>query len=161
LPACEAAPGATPGAAPDPAAWPWREPPSERPPASEAALAPGTPLCVPTTRLEDDYLDGVRETEPLYRREGLAHPGQVLRLANRVLTANLVLGPWIHVGSRLRNFAAARLGESVTARGLVVSEAEHRGHRLVELDVIVLGEDGRALCRVRHNAIWRPRQVAG
>jgi acyl dehydratase len=150
----------TPEAAPEVARWAWREPPAERPPASEATLSPGTVLCVGPTPLEADYLDGVRETEPLYRRERLAHPGQVLRMANRALTANVVLGPWIHVGSKVRNFGAARLGESVTARAVVLSEADHKGHRLVELDVMVLGEDRRALCRVHHTAIWRPRQLA-
>ena len=67
------------------------------------------------------------------------------------------MGVWIHVGSAVRNFSAGRLGEVVTARGLVLAEGDHKGHRLAELDVVVLGEDGRVLARVRHNAIWRPR----
>ena len=152
LPAAEAAPDAT--------TWAWRAPPAERPPASETTLAAGTVLCAAPQPLAEDYLDGVRETEPLYRSEGLAHPGQILRLCNRVLTENVVLGPWIHVGSKVRNFSAGRLGEVVTARGVVLAEGDAKGHRLAELDVVVLGEDGRVLARVRHNAIWRPRQLA-
>lgn len=149
-----------PEAAPDPTAWAWRGPPAERPAATEALLAPGTVLCAAPQVLAADYLDSVRETEVLYRAEGLAHPGQVLRLCNRALTENVVMGPWIHVGSQVRNFSAGRLGEVVTARGVVLAEGDHKGHRLVELDILVLGADGRVLARVRHNAIWRPRQLA-
>jgi hypothetical protein len=69
------------------------------------------------------------------------------------------MGPWIHVGSVVRNFSAGRLDEVVTARGVVLAEGDHKGHRLAELDVVVLGSDGRVLARVRHNAIWRPRQL--
>lgn len=145
--------------APDAAGWAWREPPLERPAASEALLAPGTVLCAAPQVLAADYLEEVRETEPLYAAEGLAHPGQVLRLCNRALTENVVMGPWIHVGSQVRNFSAGRLGEKASARGVVVAEGDHKGHRLAELDVLVLGEDGRVLARVRHSAIWRPRQV--
>jgi hypothetical protein len=146
-----------PEAAPDATAWAWRDPPAERPAATEALLAPGTVLCAAPQVLAADYLDGVRETEALYLAEGLAHPGQILRLCNRVLTENVVMGVWIHVGSAVRNFSAGRLGEVVTARALVLAEGDHKGHRLAELDVVVLGEDGRVLARVRHNAIWRPR----
>ncbi len=146
-------------AAPDAALWAWRDPPAERPAASEANLAAGSVLCAAPQPLAADYLDGVRETEPLYLAEGLAHPGQILRLCNRVLTENVVMGVWIHVGSAVRNFSAGRLGEVVTARGVVLAEGDHKGHRLAELDVVVLGEDGRVLARVRHNAIWRPRGI--
>ena len=151
----------SPGGPPVASAWAWRDPPAERLPASETTLATGSVLCAAPQLLAEDYLDGVRETEALYRREGLAHPGQILRLCNRVLTENVVLGPWIHLGSQVRNFSAGRLREAVTARALVLSEGDHKGHRLAELDVVVLGEDARVLARVRHAAIWRPRQLAG
>ena len=89
-------------AAPDPAAWPWRAPPDaaagqHRPPASEESLAPGmvlgtAPLGV-TPALAAEYLAAVREADPIYAREGLVHPGQVLRLCNQALVQNVVLGP--------------------------------------------------------------------
>ena len=147
-------------AAPNAAAWAWRQPPAERPPARAATLATGTVLCAAPQELAADYLDGVRETDPLYRAEGLAHPGQILRLCNKVLTENVVLGPWIHVGSKVRNFSAGRLDEMASARAVVLAEGDHKGHRLAELDVVVLGADGRVLARVQHAAIWRPRQLA-
>ena len=64
-----------------------------------------TPVTIDRAML-GSYLDDIRETEPIYRAEGLVHPGQMLRLANQALVQNVVLGPWIHVGSKLRNHAA-------------------------------------------------------
>src|SRR4029453_11578209 len=49
-----------------------------------------------------EYLDDIREDLPLFRDEGWAHPGWLLRFANYVLTANVRLGPWIHVESTVQ-----------------------------------------------------------
>ncbi|MBD0275458.1 MAG: hypothetical protein ICV73_26455 [Acetobacteraceae bacterium] len=154
-----------PEALPDPGEWPEPPaPPAVRPPASEASLAPGTLLGIapwrPTAAEVAEYLDGVGETDPVYAREGLAHPGQVLRLCNRALVENVALGPWIHVGSRVRNFAAARAGQEFTLRARVLSNTERKGHRLVELDALVLADGGAPAARVRHTAIWRLRGAA-
>src|ERR1700712_2203803 len=48
-----------------------------------------------------EYLTDVRETDPIYAREGLGHPGLLQRVMNKVLVDNAMLGPWIHVGSRM------------------------------------------------------------
>ena len=61
----------------------------------------------------------VRETLTLYAEEGLVHPGTILHIGNWVLRHNVVLGPWMHVGST-EHFAAARIGDELTAR------ADHR-----------------------------------
>lgn len=152
------------GPRPDPAAWAWRAPPAERPPAGEATLAPGTVLgTVPfevTEARAADYLAAVREADPLYAGQRLVHPGLVLRMCNQVLVQNVVLGPWIHVGSAVRNLAAARVGEALTARARVTANTERKGHRFVELDVLVAAGDEVPVAQVRHTAIWRPRQVA-
>ena len=144
--------------------FPQASPPATRPPASEETLASGTPLGIAPFRLTEamaaDYLEGVREADPIYAREGLAHPGLVLRLCNRALIENVVLGPWIHVGSKLRNFAAARVGDTLSVRARVIANYERKGHRLVDLDVLAIANDGTALARVLHSAVWRPRQVA-
>ena len=139
-------------------------PPATRPPASEASLAPGTLLGIApwrsTTAEIAEYLHGIGETDPVYTREGLAHPGQVLRLCNRALVENVVLGPWIHVGSRVQNLAAARVGQEFTLRARVLSNTERKGHRLVELDAAVLADGGAPVARVLHTAIWRLRGAA-
>ena len=81
----------------------------------------------------------VRETDDLYAREGLVHPGTVLRMCNHALLKNVLLGPWIHVGSVVQNFSAARVGETLVARARVRANYERKGHLFVELDVLVLG----------------------
>src|SRR5271165_1836044 len=84
-------------------ALPAGTPPAERPAASETSLAPGRALGIKSATIDramlGSYLEDIRETEPIYRAEGLVHPGQILRLANQALVQNVVLGPWIHVGS--------------------------------------------------------------
>lgn len=149
-------------AAPPLSDFPWNAPPASRPPASAEALAPGRWLGTApepmTPEVLAGYLEGIRETEPLYAAEGLVHPGLVLRLCNRALTQNVVLGPWIHVGSAARSLGLARVGEALTARARVVSNEDRKGHGLVELDVLVVaGEGARPVARVRHTAIWRVR----
>jgi acyl dehydratase len=101
----------------------------------------------------------VRETDPLYARDGLVHPATILRVGNWVLRHNVVLGPWIHVGSTVRHFAAARIGQTITARGRVVANYDHKGHRFVELDILALADERTAVAHIAHTAIYRPRQV--
>ena len=137
-------------------------PPATRPPADERSLAEGTWLGIQPFRITDayaaDYLRDVRETSPLYANENLAHPGIVLRLCNQALVQNVVLGPWIHVGSTLRNFSAARIGDELSVLARVGANYERKGHRFVDLDVRVQAED-RAIAHILHVAIYRPRQI--
>ena len=60
----------------------------------------------------------------------------------------------------MRNLAAARVGAVLTARARVTENTERKGHRLVELDVLVVDGDDAPVAQVLHTAIWRPRQVA-
>ena len=152
--------GATPEHAPLPAAPVF----PGRPPASPETLPEGTVLGTFTESMEPDlmtdYLSGARETLGIYAAERIVHPGWILRLANRALTENVTLGPWMHVGSTVRNFGRARWGDVLQARSRVVRNYEHKGHLFVDLDVAVLREDGAPLSRIAHLSIYRPRQVA-
>ena len=145
-------------------ALPARVPPAERPNASETSLAPGCALGIAPLTIDHDmvssYLDEIRETEPIYRAEGLAHPGQILRLANKALLQNVVLGPWIHVGSKMRNYAATHVGEQLTLRSKITSNVVSKGHAIVEFDAIVIADSARSVAEITHTAIWRPRQIA-
>jgi len=69
----------------------------------------------------DEYLVDVRERDPIYAREGLGHPGLLQRVMNKVLVDNAILGPWIHVGSRMQLLNAARSGDELTARAKVTT----------------------------------------
>ena len=71
----------------------------------------------------------------------------------------MVLGPWIHVGSRIRHLGTARVGASLSVRAHVTANYEHKGHRFVDLDALVLADDIRPIAHLAHTAIYRPRQV--
>ena len=78
-----------------------------------------------------------------------------------MLAQNVVLGPWIHVGSLVENFASARLGDELTLRARISSNSEKKGHGFVEFDALVTANGIAPVARIHHTAIWRPRQIAG
>jgi hypothetical protein len=139
-------------------------PPSDRPAASETTLAVGTPLGIHPLSLTRDRVEqclaDLRETETLYLEEGLAHPVIVARTGNWALNHNVVLGPWMHVGSRIQHFAAAHIGDELSVRARVTANYEHKGHRFVDVDVMVLANRRAPVARIAHTAIWLPRQLA-
>ena len=139
-------------------------PPAERPPADEETLATGTRFAINPFRVTDEYaeeyLQTARETEPLYARERLVHPGTILHIGNWALRHNVVLGPWMHVGSTVQHFSAARVGDELTARAVVTANYERKGHHFVELDMLVYGGRDKVVARIGHIAIYRPRQLA-
>ncbi len=145
---------------PDAPEWPDVEQATEPPPAAPEVLAPGTAFGLAPHRFHADvarqYLADVREDAPIYTAEGIAHPAWILRDANYVLSANVRLGPWIHVESIVQHHGLVRDGEEVAARAIVTKEWEHKGHRFVELDVLHLA-DRRPVARTLHTAIYRPR----
>jgi hypothetical protein len=106
------------------------------------------------------YLLDVREPLEIYAREKIVHPGWVLRLANRAISHNVKLGPWMHVGSKVRNLAIPRYGDHLAARARVTRNYEHKGHLFVDVDVLVTRSDGTGLVFIDHTAIYRPRQVS-
>ncbi len=106
------------------------------------------------------YLTDVRESDPIYARERLGHPGLLQRVMNRVLVDNAVLGPWIHVGSRMQLLAAARSGDELTARAKVTGNYEKKGHRFVELDAMIVANGTIPVAHCQHTAIYQPREQA-
>ena len=106
-----------------------------------------------------DYVRDVRESLDLFVAEGIVHPGLILRMANKALSLNVRLGPWIHVGSAIRNFAPAKVGDRLAAPARITKEYEHKGHRFVEMDVLITANGPTSVARVHHTAIYRPRQV--
>jgi hypothetical protein len=51
----------------------------------------------------------------------------------------------------------ARVGERVTTRGRVARVFEKKGHRFVELDLLLVADDARPVMLVRHVAIYELR----
>jgi acyl dehydratase len=107
-----------------------------------------------------EYLTDVRETDEIYAREGLGHPGLLQRVMNKVLVDNALLGPWIHVGSRMQLLAAAKTGDELTGRARVIGNYEKKGHRFVELDALVVANGRTPLAHCQHIAIYQPREQA-
>lgn len=127
----------------------------QRPPASEITLAKGTVLgWIPLPADEEAlsaYLAKVSVSD--WNRDVL-HPGMLLEGANWILTANVVLPPWIHVESSVAHRRAVRTGEPVEVHAAVADEWEHKGHRFVRLDVTWRSAD-EVVAAARHTAIWR------
>ncbi|MGE0767010.1 MAG: hypothetical protein AB7L90_11140 [Hyphomicrobiaceae bacterium] len=145
----------------------YRTPPAvlgDRPPADEASLAVGNLLSTVPAVLDrqkhETYLSDVREKNDIYAREGIAHPGILLRLCNSALRENVVMPPWIHVGSAMRNISLAHVGEALSARTRVTANYDRKGHRLVDLDCLLLAGD-RHVAHVSHTAIYKLRHLGG
>ena len=107
-----------------------------------------------------EYLADVRERDPIYASEGLGHPGLLQRVMNKVLVDNAILGPWIHVGSRMQLLTATRSGDELTARAKVTGNYEKKGHRFVELDALVVANGRTPVAHCQHIAIYQPREQA-
>jgi acyl dehydratase len=135
-----------------------------RPPADERSLPVGRWLGMHPLRIDAAYhareLQDTRENDPLYAQEEIVHPGTILRCCNWVLSHNVELPAWMHVGSTVQNLGIARIGDTLGARARVTQNYEHKGHKFVEVDALVLANDHQPLARVTHTAIYRPRQLA-
>ena len=107
-----------------------------------------------------EYLADIREADPIYAKEGLGHPGLLQRVMNRALVDNAILGPWIHVGSRMQLLSAAKAGDVITARAKVIGNYDKKGHRFVELDALVVANGKTPLAHCHHIAIYQPREQA-
>jgi acyl dehydratase len=137
---------------------------AERKPVDAASYALNKWLgAIPRTWAVDaarEYLADIRETETIYMQEGLGHPGLLPRVMNKVLVDNAIMGPWIHVGTRMQLLSAARIGDELTARARVTGNYDKKGHRFVELDALVVGNGTTPLAHCHHIAIYQPREQA-
>ena len=154
---------ASPAAAPELAALPAVVPPEDRPAASAAALPAGLAIAsrpfIVTPDYAAQYLRDIHEADPVYALDGPVLPGTVLRICNWALAHSVRMDAWIHAGSKVQNFVAARVGDELTGRAKVLATYERKGHRMVDLDVLVVANGNRPIARVTHTAIYLPRQL--
>jgi acyl dehydratase len=134
--------------------------PSDRPPATRAHLAGlaalGTPVNPYDEERQAEYLDRVSDSLALYRgARGWVHPGFFLDQANKALSQNVRMSPWIHVGSVVRHLGGARVGEILSTRGRVRSLFEKKGREFVEADLVLVAGERRPIAHVLHTAIYR------
>ena len=138
--------------------------PLVRPPASEQSLAVGTALGT----LEFDFapegayaafLEEVADDLAVYRSpNAVAHPGFLVRWGNAALVESVVLGPWIHVSSEIQHLSLARLGDHITSSAVVTGLFERKGHKFVDLDVLLVANGARPVMRILHRAIYEIRK---
>jgi acyl dehydratase len=153
-------------AAPPPSPDDFRKVPQRtaRPAADETSLAAADWLGLEpypiTPEMAARYLADSHESAAIYQELGLVHPRDILRSCNFVISRNVVLGPWIHTGSEIRHFAAVPVGSTLSVCARVTGNYEHKGHRFVEVDALVLTGETVPVARISHTAIYRPRQVA-
>jgi acyl dehydratase len=132
--------------------------------ADEQSLKIGDWLGMDPVTITPDYqtrdIADTRESDPIYLEEGIVHPGTVLRCCNWALSHNVVLPAWMHMGSTAQNLSVARVGDTLNVRARVTKNYEHKGHKWVEIDALVVANEARPIARVTHIAIYRPRQLA-
>jgi hypothetical protein len=58
-------------------------------------------------------------------------------------------------------FATARIGDELSARAVVKDNYERKGHRLVDLDCILLKNGTTPVAHVLHTAVYKLRHLAG
>jgi hypothetical protein len=105
------------------------------------------------------FLEDMREREALYANEWLIHPGQLLRMMNWAVIDNVLLVPWLFLGSTVHHLNVAPVGEPLGVRALITGNYERKGHRFVDLEGVVLSA-GRPVAHVLHTVIYQPRQAA-
>ena len=163
---CAAGSASLPAAAPSFSLVDYREVPAvaERKPVNATSYEIGKWLGTTPRRwageAASEYLADIRETDPIFAREGLGHPGLIQKVMNRVLVDNAILGPGIHVGSKMQLLAAAKAGDEITARAKVTGNYDKKGHRFVELDALVVANGTTPLAHCWHIAIYQPREQA-
>ncbi|WP_428486466.1 hypothetical protein [Rhodopila sp.] len=135
-----------------------------RRPADESTLRPGdwlgmTPMTITPADQAQDLLD-LRETDPIYAEHGIVHAGTVMRCCNWALSHNVILPAWIHMGSTVRNLGLAHVGDTLNVRARITRNYEHKGHKWVELDAMVVANETTPVLQAMHIAIYHPRQLA-
>jgi acyl dehydratase len=132
--------------------------------ADETSLKIGDWLGMTPLRITEAFhaqdLQDIRETDPIYAAERIVHTGTIMRCCNWALSQNVILPAWIHMGSKVRNLAVARVGDTLNVRAMITKNYEHKGHKWVELDAMVVANETTPIIRATHTAIYRPRQLA-
>jgi hypothetical protein len=118
-------------------------------PAMEQRAAPSSENIIP-----GELLGTVVEALDLSGRQPYSE--RLLQYSNEILARNFRLGPWIHAASEIENWAVAREGDKLSARGRISGRFDRKGHEFVVVDVTIV-EGERLIQTVRHTAIYKPR----
>ena len=106
------------------------------------------------------FLDEIEDPWGGYRGPGAAgHPGVLIRYANFILAENFRLNPWIHVSSEVEHFALVHHGDHISIRARRAGLFERKGHKFVELDVLMVANGVTPVMRIRHAVIYDIRRA--
>ena len=151
-----APPSATP--APPLTDWPLLPLPEERPlvavGGSPAGLRGGTPGSALTEAEILESRSAFDETHPIYPREGIAHPGLLMRRAMFEVYASFRWpGPVVLTACEARHFATVKAGARFETSSVIAETFERRGRHYVVTEELVLA-DGRPAARFRRTQIY-------
>jgi acyl dehydratase len=141
----------------DLSAWPRVPLPIAPKMASRPSLADVWALGSVDLRLDADAppMSDIDDPPPIFCEASIAHPAVLLGGANAIFAANVALGPWIHLSSEVLLYGRAREADAISVRGRIDRLFEKKGRELVDLDVIMVVNDERAVMRVKHTAMYR------
>ena len=153
---------------PDISRFPFKTLSETKLPPDIALLTEGTPFgslefSIDPQNLEGEhgsFLDEMLDESPLYRGpDALMHPAYIPHKANTILAENVDLGPWIHTASDVIYFEQPNPGETLFMQGRVAHSYSKRGHDIVVLDLVLLGDHERLIAHLTHSAIVKPHKV--
>ena len=138
-------------------AWPRRPLPIALKTASRPSLEDALALGSVDLRLDagEPPMSDIDDAPPIFREAAIIHPAVLLGGANAIFAANVALGPWIHLSSEALLYGRAREADAISVRGRIDRLFEKKGRELVDLDVLVVANDERAVMRVKHTAMYR------
>ncbi len=120
------------------------------------AVHDGTPLTSRRVQLGDrwgaDYGERVGDDLDVYRNESVVHPAVWPALANHIVGADLVRGPWIHLRSIVRHHGLAPATAVADVHAVVVDRFQRRSGERAIVDVLIEVE-GRPVASLEHEAI--------
>lgn len=105
-------------------------------------------------RAEEATIDAAEKFVEAWPSRSGWHPASCLNDANRLLRANVKLGPWIHTASKLSLHGSPGDGDTISLRGRVLDTFEKRGHIMTKADIGVFADE-RGIAHVTHTAIIR------
>lgn len=133
--------------------------PAEVPPIAAGDLRPGQPTTstpfVFTREMLDRSLDAFAEDHPLYRGEGVAHSGCLMRLAMDQTNKSFRFpAPVILVEASVQHFAQVRAGDRLATSGRILDTYERNGrHYFVSEEYLIANADTVA-ARFRRTTIY-------
>jgi acyl dehydratase len=88
------------------------------------------------------YLEAVKESSDLYRKENLVPPMAVTALAMASLAEELTMPPGtVHVSQELDFLKLVKVGDTITCYSKVSRKVDRGGLRLMNTDITILNQD--------------------